>query len=592
VVAISLEQDIRQYGQLKVLGTTNRQLARIVYRQKLKSIAVGLILGAVVGAVLVKIFMPLVTKMLYMQGLGNSDVSAFYPLYLGLSLVAVFIISFLATSIALRKVMKWEAVDALRYTVRDKMTRKNVQTAKHFGSARFAWRNISHSKKRLFVTMFIILLAGITSLSAVVITTGTSQENKEKMRADFSVNYFWSFPQHYDDKSELIPPSMVKEAFNTEGVIKRRSYAVAGSFAMIDYDQDAALQPAKKAMENYQPADGSPYDGKLSKARDHATLQIISDDYLKKLEDYATKKKLTKINFDIERLKNGEGVVLLHKKMFSQKLLEASDANIGKAIHFYSLGAYQKDDISSYGVGKLSYAGLIDWTDDYMPFNAGGTKTDKINYFLMTEKAFKKLNLPKKYFAVEINAEPSKQAITNQLLAQIVQKENRRVGKMRDEPEVPETFEKNSFADYYAGIKGQIQAKNWMMLSVCFIILLIAVMNFVNTILSSFASRSREFTILESLGQTKKQLRKLLFMEGFYYWAIFMTGLLTVGSGVIWLIGRKLAEKHPYFKFIYPWQTILILAVLMLAVCLILAEIMYLRNQKLTLTERLKMTVD
>ena len=52
VLQISLSRDIRQYGLLKVLGTTGVQLRKVVYRQIWKMIMIGSLIGSVTGSVL------------------------------------------------------------------------------------------------------------------------------------------------------------------------------------------------------------------------------------------------------------------------------------------------------------------------------------------------------------------------------------------------------------------------------------------------------------------------------------------------------------------------------------------------------------
>ena len=50
------------------------------------------------------------------------------------------------------------------------------------------------------------------------------------------------------------------------------------------------------------------------------------------------------------------------------------------------------------------------------------------------------------------------------------------------------------------------------------ILLLVGVMNFVNTMVVNVNTRRYELAVLESIGMTKRQIKRMLFMEGFYYW--------------------------------------------------------------------------
>ena len=72
-----------------------------------------------------------------------------------------------------------------------------------------------------------------------------------------------------------------------------------------------------------------------------------------------------------------------------------------------------------------------------------------------------------------------------------------------------------------------------------FLIGLIGILNFMNSILTSILSRKREFAILTSIGMTGKQMKKLLAFEGLYYAAgTGMTALLLGILTSVLVIGR------------------------------------------------------
>ena len=43
------------------------------------------------------------------------------------------------------------------------------------------------------------------------------------------------------------------------------------------------------------------------------------------------------------------------------------------------------------------------------------------------------------------------------------------------------------------------------------------VLNFINSMVTAILSRRKEFAVMQSIGMTKKQLRRLLVFEGLYY---------------------------------------------------------------------------
>ena len=50
-----------------------------------------------------------------------------------------------------------------------------------------------------------------------------------------------------------------------------------------------------------------------------------------------------------------------------------------------------------------------------------------------------------------------------------------------------------------------------------FIVGLIGILNFINSILTGIVTRQQEFAMLEAIGMTKRQLSKMLVLEGVYY---------------------------------------------------------------------------
>ena len=52
------------------------------------------------------------------------------------------------------------------------------------------------------------------------------------------------------------------------------------------------------------------------------------------------------------------------------------------------------------------------------------------------------------------------------------------------------------------------------------ILMLVGVMNFVNTMVVNVSTRRYELAVLESVGMTKEQIKQMLSMEGLYYWGI------------------------------------------------------------------------
>ncbi len=122
---------------------------------------------------------------------------------------------------------------------------------------------------------------------------------------------------------------------------------------------------------------------------------------------------------------------------------------------------------------------------------------------------------------------------------------------------------------------------------ISFILGVIGVINVINTMLTSIFSRRIEFAMLESIGMTKKQLKKMILFEGIYY--------ILISSLVIIPLGFLAAYIAPMMLPIYSGVNYLIYLISVLVVILIIAVIMlitpllgYKFLGKESLVERLK----
>ncbi|MDE7276773.1 MAG: ABC transporter permease, partial [Lachnospiraceae bacterium] len=83
--------------------------------------------------------------------------------------------------------------------------------------------------------------------------------------------------------------------------------------------------------------------------------------------------------------------------------------------------------------------------------------------------------------------------------------------------------------------EGMITVISTLGIALCAIIALIGMLNFVNAVVTEIISRKREFAMLQSIGMTGGQLRKMLVCEGISY--VMISGILSflIGSPLSWL---------------------------------------------------------
>ena len=170
---ISVMGKMREYGRLKVLGTTPRQLKRVVKRERRFLTAIAIPLGLVCAAVIALTAVP------GYWSWGDNLRSA----------VVVSLLTYGTVLIATRKPMamagKVSAIEAIRTTAYSQQQDPSVSRQLHrrLTMPRLAWMNFSRNRKKAFVTTLSLGLTGILLLC--VSAYASSVDVKEMAQSQF-----------------------------------------------------------------------------------------------------------------------------------------------------------------------------------------------------------------------------------------------------------------------------------------------------------------------------------------------------------------------------------------------------------------------
>ena len=128
-----------------------------------------------------------------------------------------------------------------------------------------------------------------------------------------------------------------------------------------------------------------------------------------------------------------------------------------------------------------------------------------------------------------------------------------------------------------------------VMIGLSLFIIAFALINLFNTLITNILTRGREFAMLQSVGMTRKQLAKMLRVEGLTLSAgnLLITLVLGTAAGyvMIWLLRYFGAD---YMHFVFPAWFFFGYAVFIVLVPVLITEYMVRRFQKQTLVERLR----
>ena len=122
------------------------------------------------------------------------------------------------------------------------------------------------------------------------------------------------------------------------------------------------------------------------------------------------------------------------------------------------------------------------------------------------------------------------------------------------------------------------------------ILILIGVVNYINVMITGVYTRKMELAVLESVGMTKRQIRKMLMYEGLVYGMISCGLILTLGSLMMYGTGKLCMHIADYAIFHYPFELVIVMAVVLFAICIVVPALVFRLINKETVVERLRMT--
>lgn len=589
VMYISLSRDIRQYGLLKTMGTTKRQLRSIVLRQTGRILAGGCVLGGAAGILITVTVIPRLLSGMYLQGRGEtSAMIAFRPWILVLAVVFGGLVTLLSSLWAMNRVVKMSPVEAVKYTGQKEPhpEKAGIRKCKKTGVDRnpkksavekswgysggipaMAWRNLFRFKRRFILTLLSLGLGILISLGAVVLSAGTDQTNKiNQSRPDFQIDCHMNanIVEEYPADMVFFSPKLRDEIISLNGVIDNDT--AWGGYGKVNLREEA-LQVYTADMED--------------RNRDYGVvIQVVSDQWLEDLEKLKEEKGLY---VDPESVRQGEGLILFHAHLLSRIQEEKGREDMGKE--------FQITDMAGEHSTVMKFAGYLDSYEKGLERMATTWNGGGIFYFLISEKGFQKLGLTEQIFRLDLEVEEEQEPLLKAELAGIVSQYNRERGNMAQGTELmmsSDMLTLNAKSDELAAERDYITSSRIVMGALCALLLMMGIANYFNVTMTSLAMRRRELAVLESLGLTRRQLRKMLLLEGIFTALLVTLGVLTVGSLLLWAEGILIKQRLAYFVFQYPALLLVLCLGLLFILCGALPLSMYRKTEKQPVVERLK----
>ncbi len=565
IFQISVASDIRFYGRLKTLGTTKKQLKKMIYGQanrlSLIGIPIGLVIGYLLGAVLVPVMITKTTKE------AKATVNPY--VFIGSAMFAYLTV--LISCMKPDKIAgKVSPMEALRYT--DTGTASKRKIKKSTGGAsipKMALANLGRNKKRT-ITVICSLTLGLVLLSCVYAKNASFDIDKylsQTVISDFEVkdSSISSTFGTYNPYGTTISPKLVQ---NIEGL---SGLETTGRL----YSQVFTHQIGISALENiqtYYHADNrlaymEATDAELAKAYHDMTLSgecvsiLYGVDGLI-LDTFAQDARILDGTFDKGKFLSGGYVVM-------EAATGAEDS--GKETQpTYSVGDIVELNERQYEVMAI-VADIPTVTE-----GVNSSTQDFLSFYLPAD-IFRKMypdNTPRKMF-FDVAEEYQPQA--EEMLIDY-----------RDNVDKSLNYTaKSTLIEHY---REQTRANTVMGFAISLIIAFVGILNFINSMLTAIVSRQKEFAMIQSIGMTKRQLRCMLIDEGLSYAvstlaASYVLGTLGVAIGI-----RAMVSGDWTATFHFTLMPLVICTPILIIFAILIPYICFKNLEKQSVVERLRAT--
>ncbi len=550
ILYLSMGKDIRQYGLLRVLGVSDRQIKKIVYIQMLQVCLAGNGAGSVIAFIIAEGILAGRISRTNISGNGEG-IRIAYGCFLPVICLLVFVVVFLVVHILLKKMLNLRSMQASVYENAGRspkrMTKEKKCWKKRYPNPilQIAWMNMMRSKKKCLLIVCSLALGCEAALVSVMIGKGADIMSDLQQNPDFKICMTYEFC------TALIESSQEKE-----GILEE-----PGDFHVEDFTKTEGFLPIldKEGRESFQI---------LNMQEDPVIIiQKTGVCETEELKQYIKDQS----SIDLDTFLNQNGVLILHRHLLSEAAKENTEKYIGTSIGIYDLVPVGTD-MSGYRPVPLVNCGYLDLTDHGFPELDVMWNGEKTICMAVSEDTFEELSryLTPRTFQLSFDVEHGREPEIKKALKQWVKTIN--TGSVKQLSLICNS-------DRIVREQNYILAARYVMWTVSLIFIFMGIMNYLNIMLTDIVIRSREFTVMRNIGLTENQLKWMLTLEGLFYSMITAGILGSFGNGILYLTGKYMKGRLPYFVFQYPLSELPgILAALLLLCSLIPCSIYRLQN--------------
>ena len=549
VFYISIAQDIRFYGMLKTLGTTARQIRKIVYRKAIKLSLMGIPIGLLLGWPIGRLLLPAIVNML------TDDIRVITTVNPLIFLVAI-VFSAITVFISCQKpailAAKVSPMEALHY-IEQAGGKKKQRRSKHISTMMMAKNNLTRNKKKVMIVTLSFVLS-IVLLNSVY--TYVTSFDFDKFVADFSLTDF-----------TVSDTTVINNyaPYNTANVSQDFISQTESLHGLEDIGNIYLWTSKQPLSEN-----------------DLARLQELSassSDIANELENY--------------RVRQEHGVNVYGLDDFPAEYVQVLDGELNTEQWKAGTGVYVTP-LRMMGDGSLC---LYKPGDQISVTQLDGT--NKVYDVLAVVRIPSALQTP-----LQVDMGLDYIFPTNELLGNMVPADQPAMKTIFNVDHEHQLATENWLKNYTKNTDTSLDYLSKVTLrqnfdrminmfrlvgdTLCAILALIGILNFINSITTSILSRYREIAMLQSVGMTGWQVKQILIYEGIGYSILGLLGSLILSVIASLTVVRMMGVELTYFTWHFTLLPVFLCIIPLLLITAIVPLVCYNKMAQKTVVERLR----
>lgn len=538
VFYISIVKDIKFYGLLKTIGTTKKQIRKIIIKQALTlsklGISVGIILGYSIGIVILPIVMSNLT-------IEYTKVSANPVIFIGAILFSLGTV-LISTNRPAKMASRISPIEAAVYSgVSGYNKRKLKKGSNGANLVKMALSNILKTKKKTLLVVMSLSLSIILLNTVYTLVSGFDIDKylRDLIGTDFTIGdasfYRWNFDSNAPNSLNY---ELCEELEKIDGVGK--VYRIYHRELQMPLTKDM-----KERISKFKDDGNSNTKACLDNIKDNNTIRSMYYGVDRGIYDLL-KNYIVEGTFDVEKFETGN-YIIAEKELYEGSI---SKSKVGGKITI----PFEDGNSKEYEI-----LAIVGETPLYLRIGYFYGELGGFVGYLPTEE-YKKTTSNRSIMTGMFNVDGKNNIskVDNAIKSFIV---------------TNPSLDYRSRSSYASEFKGMVNSYEIVGYGLSLIVGVIGVLNFINVMITSIITRKKELSMLKSIGMTKRQVKRMIKLEGLYYGIFTTVVVVIIGFPVNYLGVNILANSMSMFNYRFTVLPLVFMLIVLYMVVLITPNI-------------------